>query len=188
MPSGKAGLAATPRSSAARRISTAQRSLLWVLRRHGSLVAEVGTAQPDIYIPLIMFDRLQQGAPRLPMINSFWLSLMARLHPDATMQRASAEAELLYHQAASEPTRGLPSDHPLVEYFRRMHVTLAPGDKGVGDVRTQFRQTARGPDGRSGAGVADRLRQSCRSAIGARHGAAEGNRRQAGARRRSAAV
>jgi predicted permease len=99
--------------------------------------AEVGTA-PDIYIPLTMFDRLQQGAPRLPMINSFWLSLMARLHPDATMQRASAEADLLYHQAASEPTRGLPPDHPLVEYFRRMHVSLAPGDKGVGDIRAQF--------------------------------------------------
>jgi len=99
--------------------------------------AEVGSA-PDVYIPLTMFDRLQQGAPRLPMINSFWLSLMARLHPDATMQRASAEAELLYHQAASEPTRGLPPDHPLVEYFRRMHVSLAPGDKGIGDIRAQF--------------------------------------------------
>jgi predicted permease len=99
--------------------------------------AEVGTA-PDVYIPLIMFDRLQQGAPRLPMINSFWLSLMARLHTDATIKRASAEAEVLYQEAASGSTRGLPADHPLVEYFRRMHVSLAPGDKGVGDVRAQF--------------------------------------------------
>ena len=78
--------------------------------------AEVG-ASPDVFIPLTMFDRLQRGAPRLPMINSFWLSLMARLHPDATLQRAAAEAELLFHQAATEATRELPADHPLVESF-----------------------------------------------------------------------
>jgi predicted permease len=99
--------------------------------------AEVGTA-PDVYIPLIMFDRLQQGAPRLPMINSFWLSLMARLHTGVTLQRASAEAEVLYQEAASGSTRDLPADHPLVQYFRRMQVSLAAGDKGVGDVRAQF--------------------------------------------------
>jgi predicted permease len=101
--------------------------------------AEVGSA-PDIFIPLAMCDRLQSGAPRLPMINNFWLNLMGRLHPGVTLQQAAAEAELLYHQSASEQTRGLPADHPLVDYFRRMHVSLVSGDKGVGDIRAQFRK------------------------------------------------
>ena len=78
-----------------------------------------------------MCDRLQSGPPRLPMINNFWLSLMGRLRPGVTLQQAAAEAELLYHQSASERTLGLPADHPLVEYFRRMHVSLASGGKGA---------------------------------------------------------
>jgi predicted permease len=99
--------------------------------------AEAGSA-PDVYIPLAMCDRLHAGAPRLPMINNFWLSLMGRLRPSVTLQQAGAEAELLYHQSASEPTRGLPAGHPLVEYFRRMHVSLASGGKGAGGIRAQF--------------------------------------------------
>ncbi len=99
--------------------------------------AEVGSA-PDVFVPLAMCDRLQSGPPRLPMINNFWLSLMGRLRPGVTLQQAAAEAELLYHQSASERTLGLPADHPLVEYFRRMHVSLASGGKGVGGIRAQF--------------------------------------------------
>jgi predicted permease len=99
--------------------------------------AEVGSA-PDVFIPLAMCDRLQSGAPRLPTINNFWLNLMGRLHPGVTLQQAAAEAELLYHQSASDQTRGLPAAHPLVDYFRRMHVSLASGGKGVGDIRAQF--------------------------------------------------
>ena len=99
--------------------------------------AEVGRA-PDVFIPLAMCDRLQSGTPRLPMTNNFWLSLMGRLRPGITLQRAGAEAELLFHQSASERTRDLPATHPLVVYFRRMHVSLAPGSKGIGDLRTQF--------------------------------------------------
>ena len=99
--------------------------------------AEVGSA-PDVFIPLAMCDRLQSGAPRLPMISNFWLNLMGRLHSGVTMQQAAAEAELLYHRSASEQTRGLPDVHPLVDYFRRMHVSLVSGGKGVGDIRAQF--------------------------------------------------
>ncbi len=99
--------------------------------------AEVGSA-PDVFIPLAMYDRLQSGAPRLPMANNFWLNLMGRLRPGVTPRQAAAEAELLYHQSASERTRGLPAGHPLVEYFRRMHVSLAPGGKGVGGIRAEF--------------------------------------------------
>jgi predicted permease len=99
--------------------------------------AEVGRA-PDVFVPLAMCDRLQSGTPRLPLTNNFWLSLMGRLRPGVTLQQATAEAELLFHQSASERTRDLPANHPLVEYFRRMHVTVAPGSKGVGDIRTQF--------------------------------------------------
>ncbi len=93
---------------------------------------------PDVFVPLEMRDRLQAGAPLLPMVNNFWLSAISRVRAPATVQQAAAEAELLYRQSVSGETLGLPADHPLLEFLRRMHVSLAPGGQGFGEVRSQF--------------------------------------------------
>jgi putative ABC transport system permease protein len=103
----------------------------------GFFGVEVGTS-PDIFVPLTMRDRLSPGRPILSSRNDFWLTIMARLRPGVSREQASAEAEVLYHQANAEETQDLPADHPLVKMFRGMHITLAPGDKGSGDLRDQF--------------------------------------------------
>src|SRR5207248_2173311 len=98
---------------------------------------EVGRV-PDIYVPVTISDRLLPGRPRLPLTNSFWLDVMGRLGPDATMQHAEAEATVLYHQANSGATRQLPPNHPLVRFFAHMRVGLIDGSKGGGGLRQDF--------------------------------------------------
>jgi predicted permease len=103
----------------------------------GFFGVEVGIS-PDIFVPLTMRDRLLPGWAILASRNNFSLNVMARLQRGLSREKASAEAEVLYHQANTEETRDLPAEHPLVQMFRRMHMTLAPGDKGAGDLRDQF--------------------------------------------------
>jgi predicted permease len=98
---------------------------------------EVGNS-PDIFVPVAMRDRLLPGQHMLAAQNNFWLTLVARIQPGASIGQAQSEAEILYHQAASESTQGLPADNPLVRYFQNMHVTLASGDKGVSRLQDEF--------------------------------------------------
>jgi len=103
----------------------------------GFFGVDVGIS-PDIFVPLTMRDRLLPGYAILASRNNFSLHVMARLQRGLSREQASAEAEVLYHQANTEETRDLPAEHPLVQMFRGMHMTLAPGDKGAGDLRDQF--------------------------------------------------
>ena len=103
----------------------------------GFFGAEVGTS-PAIFVPLTMRDRLLPGEAILTSRNNFWLTIMARLQPGLGREQASAEAEVLYHQANTEETQDLPADHPLVGWFRSMHIALAAGDRGEGNLRDQF--------------------------------------------------
>jgi predicted permease len=93
---------------------------------------------PDIFVPLLMRDRLLPGEAILASRNNFWLTIMARLQPGLSKDQARAEAEVLYQQANTEETRDLPADHPLVQMFRGMHVWLMAGDRGGGGLRDQF--------------------------------------------------
>jgi len=100
---------------------------------------EVGKA-PDIFVPLIMRDRMSPGRPTLPMNNNFWLNLMARLRPQTSAAEAGAEAEVVYQQSASDQILGTGTDPRLGRYLRNRHVRLAPADKGVSGLRGQFRR------------------------------------------------
>ncbi|HEY2931798.1 MAG TPA: ABC transporter permease, partial [Acidobacteriota bacterium] len=97
---------------------------------------EAGTS-PDIFVPLLMCDRLEQGKPRLPMPNRFWLGVMGRLQAGVSMEQAGAEANVIYQQATTELARALPPNK-LVRYLRGMRITLAPGNKGTASLRKQF--------------------------------------------------
>jgi predicted permease len=103
----------------------------------GFFGVEVGTS-PDIFVPLSMRDRMLPEEAILTNPHSFWLTIMARLQPGLSRQQASAEAEVLYHQANTEETRDLPTDHPFVRWLRSMHITLTAGNRGEGVLRDQF--------------------------------------------------
>jgi len=92
----------------------------------------------DLYVPLVMCDRLQPGRPILSRTTAAWLVLMGRLQSGATIEGARSELEVLYHQAISESTAGLPTNHGLVQRFRNMHVALTQGDRGRSGLRDQF--------------------------------------------------
>jgi predicted permease len=103
----------------------------------GFFGVDVGIS-PDIFVPLPMHDRLLPGRAILASRNSFWLTIMARLQPGRSRDQARAEAEVLYHQANTEESKDLPADHPLVQMFRGMHISLMAGDKGGRGMQDQF--------------------------------------------------
>src|SRR5579862_2879351 len=98
---------------------------------------EVGRS-PDIFIPLAMRDRLSPGEPKLPMKNNFWLPIMARLQPGIRAEQAGAEADVLYQQSNSAEVMGPATNPRLVQYLRNLHVSLAPGERGISGLRGQF--------------------------------------------------
>jgi predicted permease len=93
---------------------------------------------PDVFVPLGMRDRLHPGAPMLPKPNNFWLALMGRLAEGINAEQARAEMELVYRQASSEATLGLPPGSKLSRWLRGKSVRLTPGGKGTGGLREQF--------------------------------------------------
>lgn len=97
-------------------------------------------SSPDMYVPLVMRDRLSPGEPMLPARNNFWLTVMGRLRPGMKADQARAEFGVLYQQANLEQTRGLPGESPLVRYFRGISITVIPGDRGPGGLRDNFRR------------------------------------------------
>ncbi len=98
---------------------------------------EVGRS-PDVFVLLRMRDRLSPGQPKLPLKNNFWLLMMGRLQPGVSAEQAGAEAEVLYQQANSAEILGAGTNPRLIQFLRTLHVSLAPGDKGVSRLRGQF--------------------------------------------------
>jgi predicted permease len=94
---------------------------------------EVG-GWPDVFVPLTWCDRLLPGKPRLPMPNSFWLSVMARLRPEVGASEAAARTEVVYHQGISEQ----PLPGHLVRHLQQQRITFVPAGKGMGSIREQF--------------------------------------------------
>jgi predicted permease len=101
------------------------------------LGVEIGQG-PDLFVPLVVADRVLPGRARLAMNNSFWLDVMGRLQPGASIEQATAEIGVVYRQANDAQTRGLPPEHGLAKYLRGIRVSLAPAARGVGSIRGEY--------------------------------------------------
>ncbi len=93
---------------------------------------------PDVFVPLVMRDQLSPGEALLSARNNFWLTVMGRLSPGVAPDRARAELQVLYQQSNAEELQGVAEDNPLARYFNSMRISVAPGDKGTGNLRETF--------------------------------------------------
>ncbi|MGH9632892.1 MAG: ABC transporter permease, partial [Bryobacteraceae bacterium] len=94
---------------------------------------EVGNS-PDVFVPLVSHDRLFSGARRLAQPNSFWLNVMARLHPDIPVAQAAAHTDVVFHQGIDE--QALPGR--LAHHLHQKRVAFTAGAKGVSSIGEQF--------------------------------------------------
>jgi predicted permease len=112
-------------------INGAPFTIIGVLPREFFGVA-VGTS-PDVYIPIAMQPRINQGQSALADRYTWWLPAMARLRPGVTEDRAQAEFAVLL--PAVQQAMGIgPSSRP--DVFGRLQVKSASG--GVSPLRGQF--------------------------------------------------
>src|SRR5262249_33214568 len=56
---------------------------------------EVGVA-PDVRIPIMMNGQVRPGTPPVESRGSYWLSVMARLKPGASMKQAQAASDIAF--------------------------------------------------------------------------------------------
>ena len=178
-----------PRSDSRIRIAKADLTIIGVAPPH-FLGENVGAA-PDFWIPLDMQPQVMPGR--------MWLRDDPGAHRrkgDVAACHRPPEARRLAAAGASQRGCGLqagggrgilraqpePARHSEAEpeAARCRHRRLQPARR--------FRRPAVRADGGGGAGAGDRLRQRGQPAAGARHGAAEGDGRAAGAGRRTRAA
>ena len=91
----------------------------------------------DVYAPVAMVHRLVPTASDpLPDWNYSWLSLIARLKPGVTMERAQNALAVIYPNLRDKQLPYIPrASRGFLESFRRRYVELTPGGKGYSSLR-----------------------------------------------------
>ena len=99
----------------------------------------------DVSMPLSMVaqvwpDWAAAGTPYSVLSAPFrnWLHLMARLKPGVSEDRALANVQPIFRQAAREAAEGLAGLPWLRQGFLQMKVQLEPGNRGLAALRQQF--------------------------------------------------
>jgi predicted permease len=91
---------------------------------------------PDLFVPLDLRDRLTNSGPRLAQANSFWLTVMARLTPGVTMERAQAEIAARHREYVQQ--MGGTVSPGLRRFLEQRRIELASGARGDAGIRSQF--------------------------------------------------
>ncbi len=120
---------------------------------NGCSMTIVGVAQPGfrgttlggnpaVFVPITMRSQMSPGFDGFENRRSYWAYLFARLKPGATMEKAKASINSVYHGIINDveaPLQKGMSDQTL-ERFRAKEITLAPGERGQsslhGEVQT----------------------------------------------------
>jgi predicted permease len=103
---------------------------------------EVGRS-PDLWWPLQMTPRVDQGSPILNRPTSRWLHLMGRLRPDTTVAGAREDLDLIFQQMLAEmAASGTSSKWTPTERrnFLERKIELQSGSTGWTNIRKQFKQ------------------------------------------------
>jgi len=91
----------------------------------------------DVYAPVAMVHRLVPTAPDpLPDWNYSWLTLIARLKPGVTMERAQNALAVIYPNVRDKQLPYIPGmSRGFLENFTRRYVELTSGGKGYSSLR-----------------------------------------------------
>jgi len=92
---------------------------------------EVGTV-PDIWVPMMMQQRVFGSAPAFDNSNWGWLSVLGRRRPGMSEAQAQAGLNVAFQQVARED-RGKFWNHP-----SEIAICLEPGGKGLSRLRGRF--------------------------------------------------
>ncbi len=94
------------------------------------------SANPDIYVPLMMKAQMTPTWDDLQERRTKWVNVFARLKPGVSREQADASMNVLYRQINAEEIKGIDSPS---ENFRQRFLTkkllVLPGHKGVSDLR-----------------------------------------------------
>jgi predicted permease len=94
----------------------------------------------DVYVPVAIIHHLIPAAPDpLPDRNFAWLTLIGRLKPGVTIERARSALAVIYPPLRDKqlayirrPSRGF------LDNFRRQYIGLTPGGKGYSSLRSRL--------------------------------------------------
>jgi len=99
-------------------------------------------SRPDVFVPLMMIDRMVRGWDHYENRRAYLLYVFARLRPEGSVEQASAEANTLYSSIINEvevPLQESMTDQTM-ERFQAKQILVAPGRQGqsstIRDART----------------------------------------------------
>jgi predicted permease len=97
-------------------------------------------APPDVMAPVTMKAQMTPTWNDLENRRARWLTVMARLSPGVTRERAEAQMNVVYRQILQAEVATLPttSSQAFRERFVSKHLDVLPGARGLSDLRSQF--------------------------------------------------
>jgi putative ABC transport system permease protein len=98
---------------------------------------EVGIA-PDVRIPIMMNGQVLPATPPVESRGASWLSVIARLKPDTSMEQAQAAADITFQIAREPDVRRISGDSPDTRIFKSLRIQLDSARTGVSQLRDQF--------------------------------------------------
>lgn len=96
-------------------------------------------SRPNVFVPLTMYDVVQNGRSPFERRTQYWLYLFGRLKPEATIAQASTDINTSYSRILSEvegPLQEGMSDKTM-ELFKAKKVVLSPGQRGQSSVHAE---------------------------------------------------
>ncbi len=98
-------------------------------------------AQPDVFVPITMRGEMVRGFDGFDNRRNYWAYLFARLKPEVTIERASAEINTIYHaiinDVEAELQRGM-SEQTMAN-FRAKQLALADGRRGQSTLHAEVK-------------------------------------------------
>ena len=95
---------------------------------------------PDVMVPVSMKAQMTPTWDDLEDRRSRWLTVMARLAPGVTRERAEAQMNVVYRQILEEEVATLPktTSQSFRQRFVAKHLDVLPGGRGLSDLRSEF--------------------------------------------------
>ena len=106
--------------------------------RQGFTGTEVGSS-PSLFLPVMMLQQVNANARNWNTRHYWWLTPIARLKPGVSVQKATAEIDILYKQIdQNDPERRPTPAFDKAEHELRNRAVLLPGNGGYSYLRNRF--------------------------------------------------
>jgi predicted permease len=97
---------------------------------------------PDFWLPLAFQPQIEQRASYLTRQDAYWLNLMGRLKPGATIEQAQAGVNVALRQFLTDQA-GAQITEERRQGIRSSYLRLSPGGRGISGLRSFYSQPLR---------------------------------------------